>query len=155
MRGRITKRPLGLKRNTLLLRRRSCLLRESRQLQRAQLQPDGLPSPWPWALHRVPPVEECDEPRDRCDAGRVLSDHRVLIARSFTLGGARVESWRTAADWFVRPRDRCCCFGGGGGGLATRVQTDIIVTVSCRFKTDTDATNNTSDLSLGETTRLT
>ena len=35
---------------------------ESRQL-RAQLQPYGLPSPWPGALHRAPPVKECVEPR--------------------------------------------------------------------------------------------
>ncbi len=110
----------------LLLRERYTLTRiaESRQL-RAQLQPIGLPSPWPGALHRAPPVKECDEPRGRCDAGRVLPDHRVLIARSSILGGARVESRRTA----MPTGSSDLAIATIGGGLATR-QRDARVTLS-------------------------
>ena len=98
-----------------LLRRRSSTPRyresdtlarivESRQL-RAQLQPNGLPSPWPGALHTELRRSRSATSRGRCDAGRVLSDHRVLIARSPILGGALVESRRTASQ-LVRPTSR-------------------------------------------------
>lgn len=101
-----------------LLRRRSSTPRyresdtlarivESRQL-RAQLQPNGLPSPWPGALHTELRRSRSATSRGRCDAGRVLSDHRVLIAlaRPFSAGLLSSPGERHPDNWFVRPRDR-------------------------------------------------
>ena len=80
---------------------------ESRQL-RAQLQPNGLPSPWPGALHTELRRSRSATSRGRCDAGRVLSDHRVLIAlaRPFSAGLLSSPGERHPDNWFVRPRDR-------------------------------------------------
>jgi hypothetical protein len=172
VRGRITQRPLGLKHNDCyddvrLLpdteRESDTLARivESRQL-RAQLQPNGLPSPWPGALHTELRRSRSATSRGRCDAGRVLSDHRVLIARSSILGGALVESRRTAShNWFVRPRDRH--HHAGGDGLSDSSTRCALRSRYCIGNTQTssslvsrlDTNNQTSDLSLGETTRLT
>lgn len=116
MRGRITQRPLGLKHNDcyddvrLLPDTESDTLArivESRQL-RAQLQPNGLPSPWPGALHTELRRSRSATSRGRCDAGRVLSDHRVLIAlaRPFSAGLLSSPGERHPDNWFVRPRDR-------------------------------------------------
>jgi hypothetical protein len=167
-RGRVTQCPRGLKRNTLLRRYRLLRIRfRGVATVRVQLQPNNAKfavSPWPGALDRASPASECDE-RDRCNAGRVLADHRVRIARQIVALSAWLDAGPRRNAAYLRTRS-------GSSDLATpsshsearvtRLVPNTMASVEAStfvtFSTSTSRRTKTiqlSDLSLGETTRLT